>query len=180
MKIVPWVLVLSLAAVCGCAATESAEDREEAEYFRSELAASLGKVDTFLGPVSEDRDISEMGLGMFALSVINQMCSQDDELFRYVHADNRDTEGYLRGPFQADPDGEVKVIAAMAARGNATHRLPVMHVLDAVGNLPTAKAAPDFRQRLRKKLAASLTRLKAALRTALAEASPPPRYYGGL
>jgi len=175
MKVIPWGLAVWAVIACGCTSVDPGrpEDVDEADDFRKELIVDADRVDVFLGPTSEGRDISEMGLGMFALSVINQICTKDDDLFKYVHAGNRDSEDYLRGPFQSDPEHEVGVVTIMATRGNTTQRSVVSQMLDALRSIPDRKASAREQAESRGRLATALARLKYTLQRAAAEASSP-------
>jgi len=171
-------ILLTAATLLGCAAEppKARQDvsMEEREEFLTEILADLDKVDTFLHKTQRGVNLSEFSLGWFAMILLNELCSQDQELFDHIHADGRNVEGYLRTVFQNAPTTEIVIMGALARKGNRAVRLAARHTLEMLITIPDSKEPAGLQAQSRKGLIAALTDLKTSLTQLAAEMSPQP------
>ncbi|RAU20978.1 hypothetical protein CU669_15425 [Paramagnetospirillum kuznetsovii] len=157
-----------LAADAGTPSSEVEDD--EREEFQQEILSDIEKVDTFLQKTQRGVNLSEFTLGWFAMILINELCAQDQDLYDHVHAEGRNVELYLRGPFQANPKGEIATLAILARKSNAPIRLAARHALQSLTTIPDSRDSAERQERSRADLYAALTKLKLELTRVAKEA----------
>ena len=163
------VAVVSQGTAC---ASRSPEDPEEIAAFREDLRANVDTVDALLQQTRDGHNVSGFGMGMFAMTVLNELATRDADLERHIHAGDRSTDLYLREVFQARPVSEIKALHDMADRGDRTLRLAAQHLLEALRHVPDRDDPPAAQAHDRQRLAAELMVLGGLLDRAASEAAP--------
>jgi hypothetical protein len=152
---------LGLASACSTAhPPPENSDPEELAAFRENIAVDVRKTGSFLYDAQRGSDLSEFALGWFVLILLNELASQDEDLYAHLHDDGRVVETYLRNVFQERPQEEIAAITAMSRDGHRTIRLAAAQALEALRQLPDSAAA---RPQVHRDLIASLAALKALL-----------------
>lgn len=165
------VMAVFLAQGAACA-SRSPEDAEEIAAFQEDLRGNVDTVDALLQQTRDGHNVSDFGMGMFAMTVLNELATRDADLSRHIHADGRSTDLYLREVFQSHPAEEIAALHAMADQGDRTLRLAASHMLEALRHVPDRNDPPAAQDRDRQQLAEQLAVLRALLGQAAAEAAP--------
>ncbi len=160
---------LTQGAAC---ASRSPDDSDEIEGFREDMRGSLDTVDALLQQTRDGHNVSGFGMGMFAMTVLNELATRDVGLASHIHAGDRSTDLYLREVFEAHPRHEVATLHAMADQGNRTLRLAAQHMLEALRHVPDRDEPAAIQAGDRQQLAAELVLLRALLDQAATEAVP--------
>ncbi len=160
---------LAQGAAC---ASRSPEDAEDTGAFQDDMRGDLGTVDALLQQTRDGHNVSSFGMGMFAMTVLNDLASRDADLSSHIQAGGRSTDTYLSEVFQAHPLQEEAALQAMADQGSPTLRLAAEHMLEALRHVPDRNAAAAIQDGDRRKLAAELAQLRSLLNRAISEAAP--------
>ncbi len=167
-----FMVLLVPAGGCSSAPT-TLQTAEEQEEFRQTIEQDAAKVDGILHKTEAGKNVSEMELGWFICTLLNDVSIDDVELFSRFHKNGQLTETYLRTTFQSHAGDEIAAIEAMAEEEHTPQRLAARFGLDALRHIPTSKDPPDIQARDRRDLAAILTALKDVLHEAATEVGSP-------
>lgn len=163
-------------AACAAEAPADIQSDEDLAEFRHAIEAETAQVDGFVRKTQQGGNLTEFTLGWFVVNLLNQLCSQDQELFAYVHGDDhRSIENYLRTTFQAKPDEEMQGLGEMAERGHPATRLAARDALDALTHIPDTQSSAETQATARRELKDILLRLKLRLNAVTAQAGSSTR-----
>ncbi len=167
--------VLALTAACaGSPPSPTHESADELAEFQQEISVDIDKVDIFLQKTQRGVNLSDFTLGWFTMILLNELCTQDQELFDHLHVDGMNVELYLRNAFQANPQREIAFIDAMARKTNSPIRLAARHALEMLTRIPNAADSSEIQAQARKDLAATLAKLETVLTQVADSAAPRP------
>jgi hypothetical protein len=151
-------------------AVASGDDAAEAaQEFRAEVADESKAVKGMIDETKAGKNLSDFRVGMFMMSLLNNLSDRDDTLGAYFHKDGRLMEDYLRNTFQYHSEDEVAHVAAMAKDGNPAIRESARYALESLRHIPDEKDPPESQVKDRAALAESLTALEASLTQAAGE-----------
>jgi len=167
---VPVVAVGGMTAFHVAPAVAADEDAESQQEFRSELADESKSVKKMIDETNAGKNLSDFRVGMFMMSLLNNLSDYDDGLGAYFHKDGRLMEDYLRNTFQYHSEEEVAHVAELAKQGDhPAVRESARYALEALRHIPDDKDPPTSQADDRKALAASLIQLDAKLAEAAKE-----------
>ncbi|SEH44851.1 hypothetical protein [Magnetospirillum fulvum] len=148
--------VLSL-SVLACANTFPAPNSDEETL---EVVFDVSSVSDFIRQTETGHNVSQFSLGWFIDTLLIDIASRDEELFRYFHRDGLLMSSYLQTTFQSHPREEIATLLRMADDGNQTLRLAACHALGALLYIPNAKDPPAVQDNDRRLLLGELTALR--------------------
>jgi hypothetical protein len=151
------------------------EDEDERAEFSEAMTDAAGTINHFREQTLSGRNVSGFAMGMFAMTLLNQLSSQDVDLARHFHADGRSMELYLREVFQSRPAEEIASIEEMQNTTNNYHtlRAAARHTLEALHHLPSSEDSIRTQERDRRQLASRLALLKKLVELVAKDVSAP-------
>ncbi|CAA7627653.1 conserved exported hypothetical protein [Candidatus Terasakiella magnetica] len=163
-------------AACTAEAPADIQSDEDLAEFQQAIEAETAQVDGFVRKTQQGSNLTEFTLGWFVVNLLNQLCSQDQELFSYIHGDDhRSVENYLRNAFQAKPDEEIQGLGELAEHGHSATRLAARDALDALTHIPDTQSSAEAQATARRELRDILLRLKLRLNTVTLQAGSSTR-----
>jgi hypothetical protein len=134
--------------------------RAESDDTGLEVVFDTTRVSDFIRQTEEGHNVSQFSLGWFIDTLLIDIASRDEELFRHFHRDGLMMSSYLQTTFQNHPDQEIATLDRMAQQGDQTLRLVARHALGALTHIPNSRDPQEVQAADRRLLLEELIALR--------------------
>ena len=171
-------IVMATVLPCGIAPASDMDDDpevDEATFFAGLIQGARTTIDEYSEKTRRGKNLSDVTLGLFVSRLLGAFGTQDVEISRHLHENDRFIEAYLIQVFQYHPDDEIRFFEDQSAQSTTPRqrslRLSAARALSLLKAIPDGKAPPAQQEQDRQDLLVVLAALNRELEP-LAEAHP--------